>query len=202
MKIKNLSFKNVSGEFYMSISDFTTYFDELDIAHVNLNAFSDLEEEINSNHVQYQHRQYFGYWKKGLNSGDINDKCYWQNSQFYFEVLAKSSFVFALMQPYSAKLRKENSGNFSYYPIKFDIYSVTGGRHDVAASKQNINKKYLQLICSTADEAYGREVSKRCTLKTGHYVIIPSCSDPEANSEYLMRFYFDKFACGAIHKLD
>ena len=187
----------------MTFSDFTTYFDQLDIAHVNLNAFSDLEEEINSNHLQYHHKQYYGYWKKGLNSGDINDdKCYWQNFQFYFEVLDKSSFVFALMQPFSAKLRKENNGNYSYYPIKFDIYSVSGGSHDVTVSKQNINKKHLRLLDSTCDEAYDREVSKRCTLKAGKYVIIPSCSDPEANSEYLMRFYFNKFACGGIHKLN
>lgn len=55
-----------NGEFYMSFRDFTTYFEELNVAHVNIDAFSDTSYQETNSSNNWILKQLFGSWKKML----------------------------------------------------------------------------------------------------------------------------------------
>ena len=199
-----------NGEFYMSFSDFTANFEELNVAHVNLNAFfSELGAPSSSEH-KWQLKQYYDGWRHKVNSG-TDDGLYWANAQYLIEIKDdgslesdEASVVIALMQPYSVKLRYNNEGNYSYRSIKFHLYRVDADERRVngaIANGKRLKKEYLTLLESTGGYAPQREVTKRSYLAPGHYVVLPSVLQEEANADYLVRIFYDRYSCSLIKKL-
>jgi calpain len=75
------------GEFFMTFNDFVTHFDELNIAHVNVNAFSDsLELSSNPFQTEWTLAQVYGSWSEERNNtgGSFDD--YWKNPQYLFQI--------------------------------------------------------------------------------------------------------------------
>lgn len=198
-----------NGEFYMTFEDFVDNFEEVNILHVNLNAFltinpgaSAIAPQLNA---QWRSIQLYDEWRSGLNAG-VDDRSYWQNCQFLIEINARNdltSIIIGLMQPYSAQLRFENNAEMSYVAINFDVYSVVCSPNkirDYKASRRRFNENDLELVDSSGEHSEVREVTKKCFLKSGYYVILPS-TDYHKSIQYLLRLFYDMQSVNSIEKL-
>lgn len=112
------------------------------------------------------------------------------------------------MQPYSSSSRYKNDGNYenSFKSIKFHLYVLNEDldQRVVVENKSKLKKfkeSQMSLIDSSGAYADQREVTKRCYLESGHYIIIPSIYEHNLESKYLLRIFFDKFSCSLISEL-
>ena len=198
-----------NGEFYMTFEDFVDNFEEVNILHVNLNAFltinpgaSAIAPQLNA---QWRSIQIYDEWRSGLNAG-VDDRSYWLNCQFLIEINARNdltSIIIGLMQPYSAQLRFENNAEMSYVAINFDVYSVVCSPNkirDYKASRRRFNENDLELVDSSGQHSEVREVTKKCFLKSGYYVILPS-TDYHKSIQYLLRLFYDMQSVNSVEKL-
>jgi calpain len=75
------------GEFFMTFKDFVTHFDELNIAHANVNAFSDsLELAANPLQTEWVLAQVYGSWSVERDSAGGSFDDYWKNPQYLFQI--------------------------------------------------------------------------------------------------------------------
>ena len=198
-----------NGEFYMTFEDFVDNFEEVNILHINLNAFLTINPGANAVpqlNTKWRCVQLYEEWKSGINAG-LDDRDYWQNCQFLIEINALhnnlTSIIVGLMQPYSAQLRYENKGEMAYAEIGFDIYTVVCNPNkirDNRVNRQRFNQNDLELVDSNGEHSHMREVTKKCFLKSGFYVIIPS-TDYHKSIQYLLRLFYDTNSVNSIEKL-
>ncbi len=193
----------------MSFEDFIENFDTLNAAHVNRSSFLALDEdEASSIDSQWGLRQYFGSWKEGYNAGRDDDSLYNRNTQFYLKVDSTSevcSLVVALMHPYSAELRKENKGKSFCYTTMIDMYKVISEPEEInehLRDGRKLNTDQMDLLIEASQDGEMRELTRRCYLDEGSYVIVASCQEEDANIDYLLRFMHNKGSCALIEKLD
>jgi hypothetical protein len=74
--------------------------------------------------------------------------------------------------------------NINYFKIR-----DSGEKH---YNSQLSRSNDLERIDSSGAYTNKREVSARFTLKTGVYVIIPSCYDEDVEGEFLLRIFTEK----------
>ena len=179
-----------------------------------MNAFSESDSQETS-----QLFQFFGEWKANVNAGGSEDPEYWTNPQYlvqvneYFGSLdarnedESSSLVVSLMQPYSAQLRLENEGEYSFNAIKFHLYSVrerlvnSRALTEHTVNRKKFRKNELELLDSTGAYSQHRGVAKRCYVSPGYYVIVPSIQDFNVESNFLIRIIHKWFEVGKIFEL-
>lgn len=198
---------NSNGEFYISLKDFVDNFQELDIAHINLDAFASYSNTFAISSTHWSQRQFYGGWRANHNAGG-STKFFWQNPQYLIEINRNqplSSLIVSLMQPYSARLRYENNGNFdnSFKPIKFHVFKVTdeSNLYDHKSRFKKFNENKLKPVDSSGPYVTQRDITKRFSLLPGHYVIIPSTLQHNNEINYLLRVFFDEYSCTDIREL-
>lgn len=204
----NLGLKT-TGEFYMSFEDFIEHFHWLNAAHVNQSSFLALDEDGTSSiDSEWGLRQFYGSWKEGFNAGRDNDAIYDNNIQYYLKIDSSSqvcSLVIALMQPYSAEMRKENNGEFFTYRTMIDVYKVNASQNRIdehLGSRRKFKDEHLEICIEAGQDGQMRELTKRCYLEKGSYVVMASCYEEDADIKYLLRFLHNKDTCTLIEKLD
>ena len=193
----------------MSFEDFIEHFDTLNAAHVNKSSFLALNKDgASSIDSQWGLRQFFGSWKEGFNAGRDNITLYDNNAHYYLKIDSSSevcSLIVALMLPYSAEVRKENNGEFFVYTTMINVYRVNASQERIDEHLRS-GKKFKDEdlnVCVEASQNGGmRELTKRCYLEKGSYVVVASCHEEDANIKYLLRFLHNKDTCTLIEKLD
>lgn len=197
---------NSIGEFYISFKDFVTNFEELDVAHVNLDAFASYSTSFNLTKTHWGQKQFYGSWhvseyKKGQRFNE--------NPQYLLEINRNqpmSSLIISLLQPYSARLRYENNGGFdnSFKPIKFNLYKVKDNDPADIYEHKSRFRKFREESLSLIDKPFfltQRDYTKRFALKSGYYVIMPCTLDRSSEINYLLRIFHDEMSCSFIREL-
>lgn len=195
-------------------------FEELDVAHVNLDAFASYSNTFNIAKTHWGQKQFYGSWhtiSKAASSSSLpsqsNPQSLETNPQYMLEInhtQPMSSLIVSLLQPYSARLRYENNGSFdnSFKPIKFNLYRVNDSTSSSLSNMYDHKSRFrkfrddeLMLI----DKPFfltQRDFTKRFALKSGIYVIVPCTIDRSIELNYLLRIFHDQMSCSYIRELD
>jgi len=198
-----------TGEFYMSFDDFIQNFEYLTVAHVNKSAFMALDENgVSFIDTKWNLKNFFGSWKERFNAGSENFTFYENNAQYYLKIDSSSdicSLVIALMQPYSAEVRKENNGEYFTYTTMIHIYRVIVNQESIDSHLKKGEKfsfEDLKICFKAKEDILCRELTKRCYLEVGSYVVVASVYEEHADTKYLLRFLHDNSTCALIEKLE
>ncbi|XP_034556240.1 calpain-9 isoform X2 [Notolabrus celidotus] len=173
------------GEFWMSVSDFRQHFETMEVCHL-----SDTLSTPGSEVRPWSCIMHHGNWVPHVTAGGSPmGGRFWQNPQFYF-VLSEvdsdgsrktCSFVLALMQ----KHQRRKGINLS---IALHIYPAPNGNKHLTPEDLSV----LAPVDYSPRYSTRREVVLRSSLPPGHYIIIPSTSDPDQQGAFLLRVLTEK----------
>jgi calpain, invertebrate len=177
------------GEFWMTLKDFLTYFDEMEIC--NLTADCLVEEEGDETILKWNTIEGEGEWVKGKSAGGCRNfiDTFVKNPQFILtldqpvgDLDGKCTVLVALMQ------KNRRNKQIPFLSIGFAIYRV----NDDFATQMPFNEKFFNVRASTARSKNfqnSREVTARFKLPGGKYLIIPSTFNPGEEGEFLLRVF-------------
>ena len=185
----NLSLTN-SGDFYISFDDFIKNFEELIVSHINMESYFDPNEDSSHDRQDWTDDKYFGEWIPGASHEDDGLNC--------TQYLIKNSntnkdsapVIISLLQ--SIDLGR-GSGK-SYYYIKYNVYSI---KTDASLIERKISsgikftEDELELYSSTGKYDCIRDLSRRETIESGYYLVVPFVTELTSNVKYLMRIFHD-----------
>ena len=83
--------------------------------------------------------------------------------------------------------KKYNYIKFNVYTIKTDAYSIEGK----ISSGIKFTEDELELYSSTGIYDSIRDLSRRVTIESGYYLVIPFATELTSNVKYLMRIFHD-----------
>ena len=116
---------------------------------------------------------------------------YWQNPQFVIKIEANElqleaatsecSVIVGLMQKNTRRKRTE-----------LGVDSSTEEFINVRVFKQASNGQPVEMIASSGPYMNKREVTCRCMLRAGSYVIVASCYDSDVEGEFIVRLFTEK----------
>ncbi|XP_074535529.1 calpain-9 [Halichoeres trimaculatus] len=176
------------GEFWMSVSDFRQNFELLEVCHL-----SDTLSEPGSKVRPWSCIMHHGNWVPHVSAGGSPmTERFGLNPQFYFalsEVDSDSrdgsrktcSFILALMQ----KHQRRKGINLS---IALHIYPAHSRNKYLSPE----DLRALHPVLYSPSYSTRREVVLRGSLPPGHYIIIPSTSEPDQQGAFLLRVLIEK----------
>jgi hypothetical protein len=164
-----------------------------------LNAFYGPSNQIYSP-IKWISNAFYGAWVPGVNSGGClnhGQESYWKNPQYVIELQLRNnidqnvSVIISLMQTETLKLR-EQTGSYSgsREALGFYIYKIKDEKAVTDKSKP-IDPDNLNFADSSGTYIYQREISKRCDLLPGSYVIVPSCFKKDVAMKFLLRIFIE-----------
>lgn len=177
-EIDRIRNKMQEGEFWMPYSEFIKTFTHLEIVHLDSDTSRDEPSLHNKN--TWQMRLYQGNWQKGVTSGGCrnNPDTFHVNPQLHL-LLSEMEEVIVSLNQHSIMEPKV---------IGFTSYSLPKSGTDT------IRKVFFKKNKSLFNSQYtnSRQVSHRCQLEQGGYLIIPTTFEPGQESGFTMRVYSSK----------
>ncbi|CAJ1067743.1 calpain-2 catalytic subunit-like [Xyrichtys novacula] len=182
------------GEFWMSFSDFTKQFSELQICNLTPDTF--LSDDVG----HWNEYQFEGIWRVGSTAGGCrnNRATFSSNPQFVVRLEDVDddplddeegcTFLVGLMQK---DRRREMRNRRSFEMIGFSIYKLKG--HSNVHLGPEILLHQLS-VASVKTFVNKREVCQRFKLPPGEYAIIPSTFEPHRNCSFVLRVFSEKKA--------
>uniref|UniRef100_UPI00358F716C calpain-1 catalytic subunit-like n=1 Tax=Myxine glutinosa TaxID=7769 RepID=UPI00358F716C len=177
------------GEFWMSMDDFQRHFKSLSLCH--LNPAERLESRISGWTVQLHE----GKWIRGSSAGGCRRhiETFWMNPEYQMVLLPNPndvdlrspclcSLIVSLMQ----KPRDNQRNRQPYVSIGFYIYQISPETTAHLPSNFFMSE---QPILFTPQFVNHREVSLRCQLPPGSYVIIPATFNSDEEAEFILRIF-------------
>uniref|UniRef100_H3DGU1 calpain-2 n=1 Tax=Tetraodon nigroviridis TaxID=99883 RepID=H3DGU1_TETNG len=187
------------GEFWMSFSDFTRQFSQLEICNLT----PDTLESDDVGH--WNHYQYEGAWRVGSTAGGCLNYAatFTSNPQFLVHLEDVDddpldgedgcTFLLGLMQK-DGRQQKRLDRNLE--TIGFAIYKVSPnnlrGRGNVHLGPDVLLRQRAVAMSSAFINT--REVCDRFTLPPGEYAIVPSTFQPHKNGSFILRVFSEKQA--------
>ncbi|KAJ8246789.1 hypothetical protein GJAV_G00255420 [Gymnothorax javanicus] len=185
--------RSEDGEFWMSFSDFLREFSRLEICNLTADALQ------NSQVKRWSTSVYQSEWRRGSTAGGCRNypATFWINPQFKVALQhpdtpggKECSFLVALMQKDRRRKRKEGK---DMETIGFAVYEVP----QEFAGKSGVHLKrdfFLTHGSSARSELFInlREVSTRCRLPAGEYIIVPSTFEPQKEADFVLRVFSEK----------
>ncbi|KAL0280267.1 UNVERIFIED_CONTAM: hypothetical protein PYX00_001610 [Menopon gallinae] len=166
------------GEFWISYSDFVKTFTHLEIVHLD-NETSRDEPSLHHKNT-WQMRIYQGAWQKGVSAGGCrnNPDTFHINPQLHLIISEMEEVVISLNQ-HSIMEPKV---------IGFTAYSLPKNNSEI------IGKPFFKKNKSLANSQYtnSRQVSHRCQLEQGGYLILPTTFEPGQESNFTLRVFSSK----------
>lgn len=188
------------GEFWMSYSDFMSNWDQIQICHLSPESYSDEFLEKNDN-LGWKLTMYNSSWVSGNNaggSGNNDQASFWLNPQFLIAVKDvgtndnKADLVIALMQKDSRLKRIQSRQDSCEEFIQFKLFKIN---EDVPIDEAKttglrLYGNQLQKIGSSGSYINSREVTRRFSVDSGYYVIIPSTYECDYQKcDFLLRIF-------------
>lgn len=175
VEIDRILSKTQEGEFWMPYSEFIKTFTHLEIVHLDNDTSRDEPSLQNKN--TWQMRLYQGNWQKGVTSGGCrnNPDTFHINPQLHL-LLSEMEEVIISLNQHSIMEPKV---------IGFTSYSLP------KSSTETIGKAFFKKNKSLFNSQYtnSRQVSHRCQLEQGGYLIIPTTFEPGQESGFTLRVY-------------
>ncbi|XP_075781444.1 calpain-14 [Pelodiscus sinensis] len=182
------------GEFWMSLQDFKTHFEDLIICKLSPDLMSQEDGK------KWMYSLQTGSWVKGSTAGgrmNPNTDTFWMNPQYWLDVyqgdgskrsLCSCSMLVSLIQ----KPRSKHRNDAPPLPIGLSIFKVSRKYYksnrrlppEFFATNPSINQRHLFMS--------KREVTQDFRLQPGSYVIVPSTAEPQQESEFVLRVFSRK----------
>uniref|UniRef100_A0AAY4ACM8 Calpain 1 n=1 Tax=Denticeps clupeoides TaxID=299321 RepID=A0AAY4ACM8_9TELE len=187
--------RSEDGEFWMSFNDFLREFSRLEICNLTADALEATQVKKWSTAV------FQGEWRRGSTAGGCRNfpATFWINPQFKITLQhpdiaghSDCSFLVALMQKNRRQKRKEGK---DMETIGFAVYEVRCG--PIYAGRSGVHLKrdfFLTHGSSARSELFInlREVSTRCRLPPGEYIVVPSTFEPQKEADFVLRVFSEK----------
>ncbi|XP_054852648.1 calpain-14-like [Eublepharis macularius] len=178
------------GEFWMSLQDFKTHFDNLIICKLTPDLMSQEDGKKWMSSLQ------FGRWVKGITAGGrlrAHKGTFWMNPQYQLKVLQGNgskrslyscSVLVSLIQKHNSKHRNR----MPHLHIGLYVFKYHGD------NKRLPPEFFVQNSPLSSSPVFvnDREVTRDFRLPPGVYVIIPATSEPHQESEFLLRVFSRK----------
>ncbi|XP_054289443.1 calpain-C-like [Macrosteles quadrilineatus] len=166
------------GEFWISYSDFVKTFTHLEAVHLDSDTSRD---EPSLHHKQtWQMKLYQGAWQRGVSAGGCrnNPDTFHINPQLHL-ILSEMEEVIISLNQHSIMEPKV---------IGFTCYSLPKN------SLETIGKAFFKKNKSLVNSQYtnSRQVSHRCQLEQGGYLVLPTTFEPGQESSFTLRVYSSK----------
>ncbi|XP_059096645.1 calpain-B-like isoform X2 [Tigriopus californicus] len=168
------------GEFYMSFRDFMKYFLSLEICHLSPKAMEGVHSE---GITEFEHFQYSGEWKKDVSAPGVRDLGKrFENPQFFVQI---PHFDDSSLAPVIISLYQKQKDRKTSQSIGFALYKCPPDL------KQLDSKFFKRNSVMARSNSYSnlRECTKRLTLASGKYCIMPLTLEPGIESKFLLRIY-------------
>ncbi|RZC31878.1 calpain-C, partial [Asbolus verrucosus] len=173
--LERLQSKLTEGEFWMSYTDFIKTFTHLEVIHLDNDTSRDEPSLHNKN--TWQMRLYQGNWLRGVSAGGCrnNPETFHINPQLHL-LLSEMEEVVVSLNQHSIMEPKV---------IGFTAYSIP------KSNTETIGKAFFKTNKSLFNSQYtnSRQVSYRCYLEQGGYLIIPTIFEPGQESGFTLRVY-------------
>ncbi|XP_043244576.1 calpain-C-like [Amphibalanus amphitrite] len=162
------------GEFWMPYSDFVKTFTHLEVVHLDEDTARD-EPSLRSR-MPWQVKVYQGSWRRGVTAGGCrnNTDTFHINPRLHLVLSVPEEVVISLTQHTVTEPRV----------VGFTVYPVSNGAVD-AIDNSFFKKKSLV----NSQYTNGRQVSHRCALEPGGYIIVPTTFEPSQEAQFTLRVF-------------
>ncbi|KAJ8665175.1 hypothetical protein QAD02_006837 [Eretmocerus hayati] len=174
-----LAVRNMSdGEFWISYSDFVKTFTHLEVVHLDTETSRD-EPSLHNKHT-WQMKLYQGSWRRGVTAGGC------RNNQETFHINPQLHLILSEMEEVIVSLNQHSI--MEPKVIGFTAYSLPKNSTD------SINRQFFKKNKSLINSQYtnSRQVSHRCQLDQGGYLLIPTTFEPAQETSFTLRVYSSK----------
>ncbi|XP_023016571.1 calpain C [Leptinotarsa decemlineata] len=177
-ELERLQGKLQEGEFWMPFPHFTKTFTHLEVVHLDSDTSRDEPSLHNKN--TWQMRLYQGIWQRGVTAGGCrnNPDTFHINPQLHLLLSEMEEVVVSLNQ--HSIMEPKVIGLTAYSLAKSSNETI--GRAFFKKNKSLFNSQYTN----------SRQVSHRCQLEQGGYLIIPTTFEPGQESGFTLRVYSGK----------
>nr|CAD7585893.1 unnamed protein product [Timema genevievae] len=166
------------GEFWILYSDFVKTFSHLEVVHLD----SDTSRDEPSLHHKntWQMRLYQGAWQKGVSAGGCrnNPDTFHINPQLHLILSEMEEVIISLNQH---SIMEPKVIGFTAYSLPKNSTETTG-KSFFKKNKSLVNSQYTN----------SRQVSHRCQLEQGGYLVLPTTFEPGQESCFTLRVYSSK----------
>ncbi|XP_066991587.1 calpain-C isoform X1 [Anabrus simplex] len=166
------------GEFWISYSDFVKTFTHLEVVHLD----SDTSRDEPSLHHKntWQMRLYQGAWQRGVSAGGC------RNNQDTFHINPQLHLILSEMEEVIISLNQHSI--MEPKVIGFTAYSLPKN------NSETIGKQFFKKNKSLVNSLYtnSRQVSHRCQLEQGGYLVLPTTFESGQESNFTLRVYSSK----------
>ncbi|KAL7025041.1 hypothetical protein ACKWTF_013312 [Chironomus riparius] len=167
------------GEFWMSFVDFITNFTHLECVHLDSDTARD-EPSLTDRCRRWLMRLYQGTWKRGISAGGCrnNHDTFHINPQLQLVLNEREDVIISLNQ-HSVMEPKV---------IGFTLYSLNNLAQQTKITEclpKTFFKKHKSLLNSQYTNS--RQISQRCSLEAGRYLIMATTFEPAEESAFSVR---------------
>lgn len=175
---ERLQLKTLDGEFWMCYPDFVKTFTHLEVVHLDSDTSRDEPSLHNKN--TWQMRLFQGNWQKGVSAGGCrnNPETFHINPQLHLLLSEMEEVIISLNQH---SIMEPKVIGFTAYSLPKST-TETIGRPFFKKNKSLVNSQYTN----------SRQVSHRCQLEQGGYLILPTTFEPGQESGFTLRVYSNK----------
>lgn len=179
MERDRLAVRNMAeGEFWISYSDFVKTFTHLEVVHLDAETSRD-EPSLHSKHT-WQMKLYQGSWRRGVTAGGCrnNEETFHINPQLHLILSEMEEVIVSLYQHSIMEIKV----------IGFTAYTLPKN------NTESINKQFFKKNKSLVNSQYtnSRQVSHRCQLDQGGYLLVPTTFEPTQETSFTLRVYSSK----------
>ncbi|XP_067311191.1 calpain-1 catalytic subunit-like isoform X2 [Pseudorasbora parva] len=178
------------GEFWMSMEDFSKYFEDIDICCLSPD-FLD-----SSSKCSWTSTCYNDSWVAGTTAGGcLNNKdSFWKNPQFRVRIEAldkecaanaqcPENILVSLMQ----NQEKRHRSDVSNYAIGFSVFAIPPEMKDKKLPDKFFNGK--RPVADCGNFLITRHVMKFFKLEPGEYLIVPSTFNPNESAKFILSIF-------------
>lgn len=167
------------GEFWMAFVDFITNFTHLECVHLDSDTSRD-EPSLSDKNRRWLMRLYQGTWKRGVSAGGCrnNHDTFHINPQLQLTCTEREDVIISLNQ-HSVMEPKV---------IGFTVYSLNNLAQQTKITEclpKTFFKKHKSLLNSQYTNS--RQISQRCSLEAGRYLIMATTFEPAEESAFSVR---------------
>ncbi|CAH0716272.1 unnamed protein product, partial [Brenthis ino] len=161
--------------FWMLYNDFISMFSRVEMVHLDIET-SKAETSL-SDKQKWQVKSHQGRWKKGVTAGGC------RNHVNFFHMNPQIQLV--LNEPDTIIISLNQHSIMEPKVIGFSIYKITKPLTETATplffkkTKSSINSQYTN----------SRQVSERCHLEAGTYLVIPTTFEPRQEANFSVRVF-------------
>uniref|UniRef100_A0A0K8T558 Calpain catalytic domain-containing protein n=2 Tax=Lygus hesperus TaxID=30085 RepID=A0A0K8T558_LYGHE len=166
------------AEFWMSYNEFVKTFSHIEAVHLDIETARD-EPSLHNKH-QWQMRVYQGAWIRGVSAGGCrnNPETFHINPQLHLILSEMEEVIISLNQH---SIMEPKVIGFTAYSLPKNT-TETAGRLFFKKNKSLVNSQYTN----------SRQVSLRCQLEQGAYLVLPTTFETGQESNFTLRVYSSK----------